>query len=184
MFFLNAHSLPLNCKIRKKRRIWISVFLFWAEMELFFFHFRKVVSLNDLDRVVQLARRGTLNKIRPRAICSRSKMASLSQKCSWWMIFQISEEEKKQKIKILSKMTLKLQGYGVANSILSIFFFKYHHFILLFATFQWFFQREHLAASVVSHFIRVIYTRFSCFCLKFKTKLGKNRTNWRYLKQR
>jgi len=38
------------------------------------------------------------------------------------MIFQISEEEKKQKIKILSKMTLKLQGYGVANSILSIFF--------------------------------------------------------------
>jgi len=67
--FLNAHSLPLNCKIRKKRRIWIFQFLFWEpEMELFFFHFRKVVSLNDLDRVVQLARRGTLNKIRPRAI--------------------------------------------------------------------------------------------------------------------
>jgi len=30
-------------------------------MEIYFY-FQKVASLNDLDRVVQLARRGTLNK--------------------------------------------------------------------------------------------------------------------------
>jgi len=44
--------------VGKKENMDFFSFLFWREIQIP----RKVVSLNDLDRVVQLARRGTLNK--------------------------------------------------------------------------------------------------------------------------
>ena len=59
-------------------------------------------------------------------------------------------------------------------------FFKYLHFVLIFATLLWFFQRENLGAFVVSHYIS---NQNQLFFFKIKTKLAKSKTKWRYLKK-
>jgi len=101
--FLNAHSLPLNCKIGKKGEYGFSVFFCFGKMENFYFHFRKVVSLNDLDKVVQLARRGTLKHDCESITRSQKNGFTITK---MFLMFDISEERKRKKAeKMLSKMT-------------------------------------------------------------------------------
>ena len=74
-------------------------------MEIFYFHFRKVVSLNDLDKVVQLARRGTL-KHDCKSVTRGQKNGFTITKM--FLMFDISDfrvEEKTEAEKMLSKMT-------------------------------------------------------------------------------
>ena len=49
-------------------------------------------------------------------------------------------------------------------------FFKYLHFVLIFATLLWFFQRENLGAFVVSHYIS---NQNQLFFFKNQNKAGK-----------
>ena len=71
-------------------------FFCFGKMENFYFHFRKVVSLNDLDKVVQLARRGTLKHDCENITRSQKNGFTITK---MFLMFDISEERKRKKQK-------------------------------------------------------------------------------------